>query len=144
MYFYSGVYSFFYTNESLLKMGALLGALFCFINVYICGKIKNIALKEGIIMAISKNDVEYVMKLARMDFTEKEKENLVSDLNKVLEYMEKLNELDTKHTDIIVNPYFIENKLREDKVQKSTDLEITLKNSPENLEEYIKVPKVIE
>ena len=95
-------------------------------------------------MAISKNDVEYVMKLARMDFTEKEKENLVSDLNKVLEYMEKLNELDTKHTDIIVNPYFIENKLREDKVQKSTDLEITLKNSPENLEEYIKVPKVIE
>lgn len=95
-------------------------------------------------MAISKKDVEYVMKLARLNFTEKEKESLISDLNKILEYMEKLNELDTENTDIIVNPYFIENKLREDKVEKSTDLEITLKNAPQNLEEYIKVPKVIE
>lgn len=95
-------------------------------------------------MAVSKNDVEYVMGLARLNFTEKEKQSLVSDLNKILEYMEKLNELNTENTDIIVNPYFIENKLREDKVEKSTDLEITLKNAPQNLEEYIKVPKVIE
>ena len=95
-------------------------------------------------MAVSKNDVEYVMGLARLNFTEKEKESLVSDLNKILEYMEKLNELNTENTDIIVNPYFIENRLREDKVEKSTDLEITLKNAPQNLEEYVKVPKVIE
>lgn len=76
MHFDSSMYSFFYTDESLLKIGSSLRALFCFINVYICGKIKNIAVKEGIIMAISKKDVEYVMKLARLNFTEKEKKAL--------------------------------------------------------------------
>lgn len=95
-------------------------------------------------MSVSKKDVEYVAELARLSFTEEEKEELIDDLNKVLGYIEKLNELDTEDTDIIVNPYYIENKFREDEIKPSMDLKSVLNNAPENLEEYIMVPKIIE
>ncbi|KOF58157.1 MULTISPECIES: Asp-tRNA(Asn)/Glu-tRNA(Gln) amidotransferase subunit GatC [Clostridium] len=95
-------------------------------------------------MAVSKKDVEYVAELARLSFTEEEKESLAHDLNSVLGYIDKLNELDTDNVDIIVNPYYIENKFREDVVEPSMDLKDVIKNSPKNLEEYIIVPKIIE
>ncbi|WP_026884218.1 Asp-tRNA(Asn)/Glu-tRNA(Gln) amidotransferase subunit GatC [Clostridium akagii] len=95
-------------------------------------------------MSVTKNDVEYVAELARLSFTEKEKHELIGDLNSVLGYIEKLNELDTKDTDIIVNPYYIENKFREDEVEPSMELKYVLENAPQILEEYIVVPKIIE
>lgn len=95
-------------------------------------------------MAVSKKDVEYVAELARLSFTEEDKEELMNDLNKVLEYVEKLNELDTENTDIIVNPYYIENKFREDEIEASIPLKEVLDNAPQKLEEYIMVPKIIE
>lgn len=95
-------------------------------------------------MAVSKKDVEYVAELARIELTEEEKEGLLVDLNNVLNYMEKLNELNTDDTDIIVNPYYIENKFREDEVEESMNIEDVISNAPERLEEYIKVPNVIE
>lgn len=95
-------------------------------------------------MAVSKKDVEYVAELARIELTEEEKEGLLVDLNNVLNYMEKLNELNTDDTDIIVNPYYIENKFREDEVEESMNIEDVMSNAPERLEEYIKVPNVIE
>lgn len=95
-------------------------------------------------MSVSKKDVEYVAELARLSFTEQEKEELIDDLNKVLGYIEKLNELDTEDTDIIVNPYYIENKFREDEIEPSMELKSVLNNAPQKLEEYIMVPKIIE
>lgn len=95
-------------------------------------------------MSVSKKDVEYVAELARLSFNEEEKEELIDDLNKVLGYVEKLNELDTEDTDIIVNPYYIENKFREDEIEPSMGLKSVLDNAPQKLEEYIMVPKIIE
>lgn len=66
------------------------------------------------IWLFQKKDVEYVAKLERLSFTKEEKESLVQDLNSVLGYIDKLNELDTDNIDIIVNLYYIENKFRED------------------------------
>lgn len=95
-------------------------------------------------MSVSKKDVEYVAQLAKLEFNEEQKEEFVDDLNKILTYMEKLNELDTNDVDIIINPYYIENKYREDKVQESMKLNDVIENSPDHLEEYIIVPKVID
>lgn len=95
-------------------------------------------------MSVSKKDVEYVAQLARLTFTGEEKEALTKDLNSILDYMEKLNELNTDNVDIIVNPYYIENKFREDEVEPSMPLEDVIKNAPDSLEEYILVPKVID
>ncbi|NEZ46829.1 Asp-tRNA(Asn)/Glu-tRNA(Gln) amidotransferase subunit GatC [Clostridium niameyense] len=95
-------------------------------------------------MSVSKKDVEYVAELAKLEFNEEQKEEFVDDLNKILTYMEKLDELDTNDVDIIVNPYYIENKYREDEVQESMKLNDVIENSPDHLEEYIIVPKVID
>lgn len=82
--------------------------------------------------------------MARLNFTEEEKEDLVGDLNSVLGYIDKLNELDTENVDIVVNPYYIENKFREDEVEASMPLGQVIENAPAHLEEYVLVPKVIE
>jgi aspartyl-tRNA(Asn)/glutamyl-tRNA(Gln) amidotransferase subunit C len=95
-------------------------------------------------MSVSKKDVEYVAELARLSFSEEEKENLIGDLNSVLGYVEKLNELDTDNVEIIVNPYYIENKFREDEIEPSMGLSSVLGNAPDKLEEYVVVPKIIE
>ena len=95
-------------------------------------------------MSVSKNDVEYVAELARLSFSEEEKQDLMVDLNSVLGYIEKLNELDTENTDIIVNPYYIENKFREDEIEPSMELSAVLNNAPDKLEEYVVVPKIID
>lgn len=95
-------------------------------------------------MSVSKKDVEYVAELAKLEFSEEQKEALANDLNAILGYMEKLDELDTENADIIVNPYYIENKFREDEVQESMNLKDVVENAPQNLEEYVVVPKIIE
>ncbi|GAA0733181.1 Asp-tRNA(Asn)/Glu-tRNA(Gln) amidotransferase subunit GatC [Clostridium oceanicum] len=95
-------------------------------------------------MSVSRKDVEYVAQLAKLELNENDKEIFANDLNKILSYMEKLNELDTDDVDIVVNPYYIENKFREDTVEESMSLKEVIDNSPEHLEEYIVVPKVID
>ncbi|AGX41434.1 Asp-tRNA(Asn)/Glu-tRNA(Gln) amidotransferase subunit GatC [Clostridium saccharobutylicum] len=94
-------------------------------------------------MSVTKKDVEYVAELARLSFEEDEKEGLAEDLNQILAYVEKLGELDTEKEDIIVNPYYIENKFREDVVTPSMKLEDVMKNAPKTLEEYVLVPTII-
>ena len=95
-------------------------------------------------MSVSKKDVEYVADLARISFSEDEKEDLIHDLNRVIGYIEKLNTLDTEDVDIIVNPIYIENKFREDQIKPSMSEQDVIMNAPNNLEEYILVPKVLE
>lgn len=95
-------------------------------------------------MSVSVKDVEYVAELARLSFSEDEKKELINDLNTILGYVDKLNELDTENVDILVNPYYMENKFREDVVEDSLNLNDVLSNAPDKLEEYIMVPKIIE
>ncbi|AEB76847.1 Asp-tRNA(Asn)/Glu-tRNA(Gln) amidotransferase subunit GatC [Clostridium botulinum] len=93
---------------------------------------------------ISKKDVKYTAKLAKLSFNEEEEKALIDDLNKILDDMEKLNELNTNNINITVNPYYIENQYREDEEEESLTLDMVLKNSPDSQNEYIVVPKVIE
>ncbi|MCD3246414.1 Asp-tRNA(Asn)/Glu-tRNA(Gln) amidotransferase subunit GatC [Clostridium botulinum C] len=95
-------------------------------------------------MVISKIDVEYIAKLAKLNFSEEEEKILIDDLNKILDNMEKLNELNTDDINITVNPYYIENQYREDEVEESFTLDMVLKNAPDSKSQYIVVPKVIE
>lgn len=95
-------------------------------------------------MSISKKDVEHVAELARLEFSEEEEQEIMLHFDKILGYVDKLNELDTKDVDIVVNPYYIENKFRDDIIEPSMKLEDVIKNAPKSLEEYIIVPKIIE
>ena len=94
-------------------------------------------------MSVTIKDVEHVAKLARLEFTQEEKEKLVHELNDVLAYMEKLNELDTKHVEPLSHVNEVNNIFREDVVTPSYPREEMLKNAPDKNEEFFKVPKVI-
>jgi len=98
----------------------------------------------GNTMSVFKKDVDHVANLARLEFTEAEKDSLIGDLNKVLGYIEKLNELNTEDEEIIINPYYIENRFREDEIEQSMKVEDVVGNAPQSLEGYIVVPKVID
>jgi aspartyl-tRNA(Asn)/glutamyl-tRNA(Gln) amidotransferase subunit C len=94
-------------------------------------------------MAVTIHDVEYVASLARLEFTEKEKEKLTHELNEILKYVEKLNELDTDTVEPLAHVIELSNVFREDKVQPSISQEDALKNAPSKNDKFFKVPKVI-
>lgn len=94
-------------------------------------------------MSVTKNDVKKIAELARLEFSEVELENYTSEMNKMLDYVDKLNELDTENVQPLSHPIENINVFREDEVKKSTEREDALKNAPDKSSEYFKVPKVI-
>lgn len=95
-------------------------------------------------MSVTKKDVEYIAKLARLKFDENELDGLTRDMNEILGYMEKLNEIDTTDVEPLSHPIEGENVFREDELQQSVTPEEALKNSPSKDDKFFKVPKVIE
>ncbi len=94
-------------------------------------------------MSISKKEVEYIANLARLKLTQQEIENYTHQLNDILEYMEKLNELDTSEVKPLSHPVENINVFRDDEIVPSVSREDALKNAPDSTEEFFKVPKII-
>ena len=95
-------------------------------------------------MAVTMKDVERVASLARLEFSDEEKKTLMNQLNRILEYMEKLNELDTSNVEPLAQVVPLTNVFREDKVKPSQPVSDILKNAPAKTDKFFKVPKVIE
>ncbi len=94
-------------------------------------------------MSVTIKDVEHIAALARLEFSEQEKEKFTHQLNDILKYVEKMNELDTSNVEPLSHVIELQNVFREDKVKPSTPTEDVLKNAPAKTEKYFKVPKVI-
>jgi len=94
-------------------------------------------------MPVTRKDVEYIAELARLKFNDTELEKFTAELNQILSYMEKLNELDTENVEPLSHPVEGNNVFREDEVKQSVNREDALKNSPAHDEVFFKVPKVI-
>ncbi len=94
-------------------------------------------------MPVTIKDVEYIANLARLEFKEEEKEKFTEQFNRILEYMNKLNELDTTNVEPLYHVIDIKNVFREDIVKPSYPREEILKNAPSKTEYFFKVPKVI-
>lgn len=94
-------------------------------------------------MSVTRKEVEHIAELARLQLNENELEEYTLQLNKILEYVEKLNELDTENIKPLSHPVEGENIFRDDIVQPSVSREDALKNAPAKDEEFFKVPKVI-
>ena len=95
-------------------------------------------------MKISKQEVEHVAKLARLDLPEAEKDRLTDQLSKILTYVEKLNELDTTGVEPTAHVLDIKNVTRDDVAAPSLSQERALANAPEKAAGHYKVPKIIE
>ncbi|HEX9019914.1 MAG TPA: Asp-tRNA(Asn)/Glu-tRNA(Gln) amidotransferase subunit GatC [Nitrospirota bacterium] len=95
-------------------------------------------------MKISQQEVEHVARLARLELSEQEKEELTDQLSNILTYVEKLNELDTKGVEPTAHVLDINNVMREDVAGESLPQERALANAPEKAAGHYKVPKIIE
>lgn len=94
-------------------------------------------------MAITTKDVEHIAKLAKLEFTDAEKEKFTYQINKILEYMEQLNSLDTSNVEPLSQVIELSNVFRADEVKPGVPTEDALKNAPAKNEQFFKVPKVI-
>lgn len=94
-------------------------------------------------MSVTTQDVAYIAELARLSFTEAEKEKMTSELNAILHYVEKLNEVDTEGIEPLSSIHDQVNVLREDIRQDSISNDVALMNAPDKLDRFFKVPKVI-
>ena len=94
-------------------------------------------------MAVTKKDVEKIAELAQLKFSEEELESFTPQMNEILAYMDKLNELDTENVEPLSHPVEQTNVFREDELKPSITTKNALKNAPAKDEQYFKVPKVI-
>ncbi|PYI51634.1 Asp-tRNA(Asn)/Glu-tRNA(Gln) amidotransferase subunit GatC [Paenibacillus flagellatus] len=95
-------------------------------------------------MSITAKDVEHVAKLARLRLDASETERMTEQLNAILRYAEKLNELDTDGVEPTSHPMPLSNVMREDAVRPSWPIESVLKNAPDEEDGQFKVPAVLE
>jgi aspartyl-tRNA(Asn)/glutamyl-tRNA(Gln) amidotransferase subunit C len=94
-------------------------------------------------MAVTIKEVEHIAKLAKLEFTDAEKEKFTHQLNQILEYVEQMNKLDTSRIEPLSHVIELSNVFRVDEVKQGVSTEEALKNAPSKTEEFFKVPKVI-
>jgi len=96
------------------------------------------------VQKIDRQQVRKVAKLARLDLTEAEIEEFTGQLGAILEYVEKMNELDTAAVEPLAHCLPIHNVFRADEVRESLGTEQTLANAPQRDGPFFKVPKILE
>ena len=87
--------------------------------------------------------VDKLAHLSRLKFNAAEKEEIKNDLQRMISFVEKLNELDLEGTEPLLHMSENVNVLREDEVKGSITREEALKNAPAHDDKFFKVPKVI-
>jgi len=95
-------------------------------------------------MNIDKETVQKIAHLARLEFQEEDLESMREDLGKILDFMKKLNELDTDEVEPLIYMSGEVNVLRMDKEIQDISHEEGLKNAPKRDSDYFRVPKVID
>ena len=93
---------------------------------------------------ITKDDVAYVASLAQLSLTPEVQERLLKEMGDILEYMDKLNELDTSNIEPTMHAMAMTNVFREDVVGPSLERETALMNAPKTDGVYFLVPKILD
>lgn len=93
---------------------------------------------------ISDETIEYVGILAKLELSEEEKEAAKKDMGRMLDYIDKLNELDTSNVEPMSHVFPVHNVFREDVVANGDDRENILANAPEQKDGAFVVPKTVE
>lgn len=95
-------------------------------------------------MKIERKEVEHVARLARLELSEDEIDKFTYQLSAILEYMDKLNELDTTGVEPTSHTLEFANVFKEDQVKLGPWGRVTLSNAPAQEHSHYKVPKIIE
>lgn len=94
--------------------------------------------------SITKKDVEYVAGLAQLQLDDAAKERLTHEMAAILDYMEKLNELNTDNVEPMMHAMEMTNVFREDVVEESLPRDKALEGAPSHDGEFFIVPKILE
>lgn len=95
-------------------------------------------------MSVTKEDVQYMAHLARLKLKDEQAEGLKEDMNKILAYMEKLDQLDTSNVEPLEHVSEQPSILRKDEAKDPVSHKDALKNAPDTDSDYFRVPRVIE
>ena len=93
-------------------------------------------------MEVNNKLIQDIAKLSKLKFDDSAKEKIKADLEKMIAFVDKLNEIDTEGIDPLIYMSEEVNVLREDKVSEKISQEDALKNAPEKDSDYFKVPTV--
>lgn len=93
---------------------------------------------------ISDETIDYVGILAKLELSVEEKEQAKKDMESMLDYIDKLNELDTTGVEPMSHVFSVNNVFREDVVTNGDDRENILKNAPEEKNGMFNVPKTFD
>ncbi len=93
---------------------------------------------------IDQTQVRKVAKLSRLELTQAEVEEFTGQLSAILDYVEKMNELDTTNVEPLAHCLPISNVFRQDIAKESLGTEKALANAPQRDEEFFKVPKILD
>lgn len=88
--------------------------------------------------------VDEIAHLARLEFNDVAKGEILNDMNRMLSFVDKLNELNTDNVAPLIYMTDEKNVLREDEIKITLTQDEALKNAPKKDSDYFKVPKVID
>ena len=94
-------------------------------------------------MQVNNELVERLAHLARLHFTGEEMQNIQGDLQRMVSFVERLQQIDTTGVDPLLHMSDTANVLRDDEVKGSISHDEALRNAPQSDEEFFLVPKVI-
>jgi aspartyl-tRNA(Asn)/glutamyl-tRNA(Gln) amidotransferase subunit C len=93
---------------------------------------------------IDKSQVKKVAKLARLELSEAEIEEFAGQLNAIIDYVERMNKLNTEGVEPMAHCLPVSNVFRDDVIKESLGTKKTLANAPQNDGPFFKVPKILE
>lgn len=93
-------------------------------------------------MSVSRVQVEYIAALAQLELTEVEKEEFTAQLNDILSFVDKLNELMLDEIPATSHPLNLQNSMRDDMVTKSLTVDEALANAPTSSANMFCVPQI--
>lgn len=94
-------------------------------------------------MAVDVKTVDRIASLAKLEFNEEEKQEITQDMNRMLDFVDQLEKVDTEGVEPLIYMLEEETEIRKDQVQQTISQEDALKNAPEKDTDFIKVPKVL-
>ena len=95
-------------------------------------------------MKVDSKTVQDIAHLARLEFANESEAKMISDMNRLIGFVEKLSELNTENIEPLVYMTEEVNHLREDEVKEPLPQKEVLGNAPKHDSDYFKVPKVVE
>ena len=96
------------------------------------------------LMKLTREEVQRVAMLARLRLTPEDEDRLTEQLSNILQYVGKLNQLDTSGIEPFIHAVDIANPMREDTITNEPSADALLANAPEQENHFFQVPKIIE